>query len=248
MRKKKNATFNRILEACNFHGTTNLLYFWYNLNQEIIIEFYSTLFFEKKERIFMWITNGQRFNIKFTQFVELLGLSSQLDNPKKLHTRQVMSTREMASMYIPDSGFRASKIDVILPHFVILHRMRRKMLAPRIGDLDTILAFESNLLDALMKNEHFDVFDYIVDEIWNIAINPLRSCGFAPYIMYMIETVAHERYYKDVAHEPLHLAVSKALVHRHTSPPLDVAPSRTTHSDGTSSSSSNSNSGFLKML
>jgi hypothetical protein len=28
----------------------------------------------------------------------------------------------------------------------------------------------------------FDVFEYIVDEIWNITTNPLRSCGFAPYI------------------------------------------------------------------
>jgi hypothetical protein len=76
-------------------------------------------------------------------------------------------------MYIPDSGFRAPKIDGILPHFVILHRTRRRMLAPRIGDSDAIPAYERNLHDALMKNEHFDVFDYIMDEIWNIAINPL---------------------------------------------------------------------------
>jgi hypothetical protein len=51
--------------------------------------------------------------------------------------------------------------------------MRRRTLAPRIDDSDAIPAYERNLLDALMKNEHFDVFDYIVDEIWNIAINPL---------------------------------------------------------------------------
>jgi hypothetical protein len=56
--------------------------------------------------------------------------------------------------------------------------MRRRTLAPRIDDSDAIPAYERNLLDALMKNEHFDVFDYIVDEIWNIAINPLRSYEF----------------------------------------------------------------------
>jgi hypothetical protein len=86
MRKKKGATFNKILEACDFHGISNLLQFRYNQNQEIITEFYSTLFFKKKERIFMWITNGRRFSIKLTQFAELLGLSSHLNNPKKLHT------------------------------------------------------------------------------------------------------------------------------------------------------------------
>jgi hypothetical protein len=43
--------------------------------------------------------------------------------------------------------------------------MMRRTLAPRIGDSDTILAYERNLLDALMKHEQFDVFDYIADQI-----------------------------------------------------------------------------------
>jgi hypothetical protein len=50
--------------------------------------------------------------------------------------------------------------------------------------------YERNLLDALMKPVRFNVFEYIVDEILNIATNPLRSCGFAPYIQYIIETMA----------------------------------------------------------
>jgi hypothetical protein len=76
-------------------------------------------------------------------------------------------------MNVQDSGFRAPKIDGILPHFVVFHRMRRRMLAPRIGDSDAIPTYERNLLDAIMKNGHFDLFDYIVDEIWNMAINSL---------------------------------------------------------------------------
>jgi hypothetical protein len=60
--------------------------------------------------------------------------------------------------------------------------MMRKNLAPRIGYSDDIPAYERNLLDALMKPMRFDVFEYIVDKIWNIATNPPRSRGFAPYI------------------------------------------------------------------
>jgi hypothetical protein len=60
-----------------------------------------------------------------------------------------------------------------------------------------------------MKPTRFDVFEYIVDEIWNISTNPARSCGFAPYIQFMIETVAHEKFYKDVKHEPLRPAMPK---------------------------------------
>jgi hypothetical protein len=55
MRNKKDIHFNGILEACDFHGITDLLQFHYNWNQEIITEFYATLFFDKKERIFMWM-------------------------------------------------------------------------------------------------------------------------------------------------------------------------------------------------
>jgi hypothetical protein len=75
-----------------------------------------------------------------------------------------------------------------------------------------------------MKIEWFDVFHYIIDEIWNIAINPKRSCGFALYIMHMIEVVAHEKFYNDVAHEPLRPVVPKDPRSHRSSPPLVVAP------------------------
>jgi hypothetical protein len=73
-------------------------------------------------------------------------------------------------------------VEGLIPHFLVLHRMMRETLAPRIGYSEAISAYERKLLDALMKLVHFNVFDYIVDEKWNIATNPLRSCGFAPYM------------------------------------------------------------------
>jgi hypothetical protein len=63
MRNKKGVHFNRILEACDLHDITNLLQFRYNWNQEIISEFYFTLFYDKKEKIFMWMTNDRRFHM-----------------------------------------------------------------------------------------------------------------------------------------------------------------------------------------
>jgi hypothetical protein len=217
------------------------------LNQEVITKFYATLFFGTRERIFMWMTNGRKFSIKLSQFAKILGLPAHLAIPKKLHIGRVMAPREMTPMYIPNSGFRASKVDGILSHFLTLHWMMRT-LAPRLGDSNAILAYERNLLDALMKHEWFDVFDYIMDEIWNIVINPQWSCGFARYIQCMIEVVAHEKIYKDVAHKPLRPTVPKdPMTHHTSSPPLVVAPTHTTRSGGASSSSS-SNSGFLKMF
>jgi hypothetical protein len=80
--------------------------------------------------------------------------------------------REMIPMSIPDSNFQAPKVDGLLPHFLVLHKMTRKTLALRIGYSEAILAYEQNLLVALMKPVRFDVFEYIIDEIWNITTNP----------------------------------------------------------------------------
>jgi hypothetical protein len=111
MRNKKNMYFNKILEACDLHGITNLLQFRHNWNQEIMSEFYSTLFYDKKERIFIWMTNDRRFHMKLAQFVQILGLSSQLDIPKKLHSGRVMMPREMTPMYAQDGGFQPPKVE-----------------------------------------------------------------------------------------------------------------------------------------
>jgi hypothetical protein len=162
---KKDMHFNRILDACDLYGITDLLQFRHNWNQGIIFEFYSTLFYDKKERIFMLITNGRRFHVKLAQFAQILGLSSQLDIPTKLHSGWVMMPREMTPIYVQDGDFHPPKVEGLLPHFLVLHRMMRRTMAPRIGYSKTIPAYERNLLDALMKPMHFDVFEYIVDKI-----------------------------------------------------------------------------------
>jgi hypothetical protein len=172
------------------HGITDLLQFGHNWNQEIIYEFYSTLFYDKKEKIFMWMTNGRRFHVKLAQFAQILGLSSQLDIPKKVHSGRVMMPREMTPMYVQDCGFQPPKVEGPLPQFLVLHQIMRKTLSPMIGYSEAIPAYERNLLDALMKLVRFNVFEYIVDEIWNIATDPLRSCSFATYIQFMIDSVA----------------------------------------------------------
>jgi hypothetical protein len=120
--------------------------------------------------------------VRLAQFTQILWLSSQLYIPKKLHSGRVMMPREMTPMYLQDGGFQPPKVEGLLPHFLALHRMMRRTLAKRIGYSEAIPAYERNLLDALMKPVRFDVFEYIMDEIWNIATNPLRSSGFAPYI------------------------------------------------------------------
>jgi hypothetical protein len=53
----------------------------------------------------MWMTNGRRIYVKLSPFAQILGLSSRLDIPKKIHSERVMMLREMTPMYIPNSDF-----------------------------------------------------------------------------------------------------------------------------------------------
>jgi hypothetical protein len=101
------------------------------------------------------------------------------------------------------------------------------------------------LLDALTKPVRFDAFEYIVDEIWNIATSPLRSCGFAPYIQFMIEYVTQEKFYKDMHHDSLRPAVPKDP--RASRAGSSAAPAHTTRSGGAPSAPA-TNFSILKML
>jgi hypothetical protein len=85
MRNKKDMHFSSILEACDFHGITYLLQFRHNWNKEVIVEFYFTLFFDKKGRIFMWMTKDRKFNVKLTKFAYLYIYLCVLDYYAYLH-------------------------------------------------------------------------------------------------------------------------------------------------------------------
>jgi hypothetical protein len=52
----------------------------------------------------MSMTNGRRFYVQLTRFAQILGLSSHLDIPKKLHSGRVMMHSEMTPLYILDNG------------------------------------------------------------------------------------------------------------------------------------------------
>jgi hypothetical protein len=76
-----------------------------------------------------------------------------------------MMPREMTPLYLPDSGSQPPKVEGLLPHFLMLHKMMRKTLAPMIDYSEVIPTYERNLLDALMKRVRFDIFEYIMDEM-----------------------------------------------------------------------------------
>jgi hypothetical protein len=104
------------------------------------------------------------------------------------------------------------------PDVILLHRMLRVTLAPWIGDASTIPSYERNLIDAIKKQESFNIFDCIIQEIWNVAVTPSRACAYAPFIMSFIEHVFGLSFMKNVMHKP-QLPSSAHRFHQAPPPP-----------------------------
>jgi hypothetical protein len=76
----------------------------------------------------------------------------------------------------------------------------------REGDGTKILGYNKNILAAMLPNANgfqFSIFDFIWEEIKAISENLLKSCGYAPYLMHMIERVTAQTFFCEKEHHPL---------------------------------------------
>jgi hypothetical protein len=78
----------------------------------------------------------------------------------------------------------------------------------RVGDGTKIPVYNKNILAAMAPNANgfeFFVFDFIWEEIKAVSKNPLKSCGYAPYLMHMIERVAARTFFCEKEYHPLRI-------------------------------------------
>jgi hypothetical protein len=86
----------------------------------------------------------------------------------------------------------------MLPFYTYLNQLFRRTVTPMEGDGNKILTYNKNILAAMAPNTNgfeFSVFDFIWEEIKAISENPLRSCGYASYLMHMIERVTARTFF-----------------------------------------------------
>jgi hypothetical protein len=84
--------------------------------------------------------------------------------------------------------------------------MFRKTLAPREGDQSNVSNYGRDLLKHMCPNKsEFSVVDYIWEEIHSTSGSPQKSCGYAPYLMHVIEATTNYTFVYDHEHKPFHL-------------------------------------------
>jgi hypothetical protein len=135
-------------------------------------------------------------------------------------------------MYPRSKQGNFSETTNILPFYAYLNQLFRRTVTHRKGDEIKILAYNKNILAVIAPNANgFEcfIFDFIWEEIKAISKNPLKSCGYAAYLMHMIKRVTARTFFCEKEHHPLWIKNDlRASVEEsrattpHSSPPMDA--------------------------
>jgi hypothetical protein len=110
----------------------------------------------------------------------------------------------MAYMY---RGGAIGKVVGLHPTYRYLDRMFRKTIDCKGGDKGAVADYSRNLLHRMAPDARsFSIFDFIWCEIQSVGERPLKGCGFAPYIMHMIEQVIGHQFDYDKSHKILKIS------------------------------------------
>jgi hypothetical protein len=96
----------------------------------------------------------------------------------------------------------------MLPFYAYLNQLFRRTVTLREGDGTKIPTYNKNILAAMAPNANrfeFSIFDSIWEEIKAISENSLKRCGYAAYLMHMIERVTAWTFFCEKDHHPLRI-------------------------------------------
>jgi hypothetical protein len=166
MEAKHDAIFDEVVAALRAKHLRDVMSFQKNWNNEIITQFYATLYVEERgdTRKFHWMTEGRRYEVTFEQFARLFRFGWNDANRIKIHFASRLDGSRMRFMYPGNKrGSIGTTLD-LLPFYAYLNHLFWRMMTPREGDSSTIPSYNQNLLVAMAPRPHgfeFSVFDFI---------------------------------------------------------------------------------------
>jgi hypothetical protein len=162
--------------------------------EQVIAQFYATVCFEEHgdTRKLHWMTESQWYEVSYSHFTRLFGFGQKDASRPRIHLALKLEARKIKFMYPRSKQGNFCETTDMLPFYAYLNRLFRRIVTPRKGDGTKILTYNKNILAAMTPNVNefeFSIFDFIWEEIKAISENPLKSCGYASYLMHMIERV-----------------------------------------------------------
>jgi hypothetical protein len=152
------------------------------------------------------MTEGQWFEVTYAQFASLLGFGRNDASHPQIHMAFHLDVKDMKFMYPKSKRSNCGTTTDLLHFYVYTNRLFRKTMIPREGDDLKIPSYNKNILAVMAPNGYeLSVFDFIWEEIKAISKSTLKSCGYAPYIMHIIERVTSRTFGCDKEHHQLRI-------------------------------------------
>jgi hypothetical protein len=166
------------------------------------------------------MTDDEWYHITFDEFTTRF-LYGQADNDRfRIHIHNPLEENKIKFMYAPGQEDNTGTINGLYTFYAVLNRLFRKTICLKDGDPTNISHYVQNLLANLRDGAPpFSVIDYIWEEIKGISLNPQKNCGFASYLMFLIENVTDKSFLK----EGIHVSFRLNPIKKHLIPPAQVS-------------------------
>jgi hypothetical protein len=114
-----------------------------NWNNEIIAQFYATLYVEERGDIrkFHWMTEEKWYEITFEQFARLFGFGQNDVNCHKIHYVLCLNASKMRFMYPSNKRGSVGTTSDLLPFYAYLNRLFWRTMTHREGDSSNIPSY-----------------------------------------------------------------------------------------------------------
>jgi hypothetical protein len=220
MEEQQDPIYDQVIATCESHHLKILMGIHYEWNVEVIAQFYATLYIEEGggARRMHWMTEGDWFNISYDDFASRFSFGIVDACCQRLHIQNPLDEEEMKFMYALGLEENAGTTNGLYTFCSILNRLFRKTVCLRDGDPTNISQFAKNLLANMRDGA--PPLSVMWEEINGISLNPQKTSGFAPYLMFIIKDVTKRSFPKDGKHMPFRPnPTKKPLIH-----PAQVSP------------------------
>jgi hypothetical protein len=198
------------LRAREQKNIKNIMTFHFDWNDEIIVQFYSTLWIKNADEgspynfpYMNFYIEESWYKVSYRRFAHILGFSDNniAGDKVKIHDFRPPTRAEAKDLHLSEND-EYWKSTNMHKYYRYLNSLFRMTLIPKGGNQMNILG-KSKVLFSFMKpnsSERLNVFYMIWQEIIHASCSPLKGCLHAPYIMKMIEVVTQIRYEKGTRH------------------------------------------------
>jgi hypothetical protein len=190
------------LDACRL---LPLMTFQHNWNDEIICQFYATLWIDSQNLVLHWLTQGIHYRCDYRTFSRLLGFTAEDRGASSLFDifLDSVSHDDLEAAEVYKSGVTVDFTTTHLKsYFYVLNNLICLTLDPKIGDSIHLMLDAPKVLCCFgTGGDRFSITDFMWRKIEQAANDPHKSVPYAPYLMYIIEQVVGRSFHHNTVHK-----------------------------------------------